>query len=179
VSTPRSRARGVRGALVGAASAGTAVGAHAAAGGGVPHGPALAIALLMCATVGALFGTWRLEGRVTASTAWMATTAALCAAQLLGHLTLAVAGHHHGELFGASMAVAHLGAAIVLGGAIAAVEYLYVVCSSVLCWLRLFVLRAPRPTARVVRRTTNIVVPRPYLTSVLGMRAPPRFFATA
>jgi hypothetical protein len=77
------------------------------------------------------------------------------------------------------MIAAHAVAAVVLGAAISAAEYLYVVCTSVLCWLRLFTLREPRPTARVRRRPTNVVVVRTVLATGLGMRAPPLAVATA
>ena len=179
MGTPKSRARGLRGALVGVASSVMTVGAHSAAGGGIPFGGALVIALLVCATIGTAIGCLRLEGR---SARWLATTAALCAAQFLGHVSLTATGHHHaGSVLGMSptMAASHIGAAVILGVAIAAAEYLYVVCSSVLCWLRLFALRAPRPPVRTVRRATNIVAVQPVLTTGLGMRAPPQLIAAA
>lgn len=178
MQTPKARARWARGALVGVSSAAMATGAHAAAGGGVPRGSALVLVLLLCATVGAMLGALRVEGRAAK---WIATTTGLGAAQMLGHLVLAFAGHHHdgGELApGPSMIAAHAVAAVILGGVICAAEYLYVVCSSVLCWLRLFALRALRPVARVRRRVTNVVVLRPVLATGLGMRAPPSALAT-
>lgn len=177
--TPKSRARWARGALVGASSAVMTVGAHAAAGSGVPHGSALVLTLLLCGTVGALAGSVRLEGRLAG---WTATTSALGAAQLLGHAALAITGHHHGSFDvapGPSMIAAHAVAAVALGAAISAAEYLYVVCSSVLCWLRLFTGPAPRPTPRIRRRATKIVALRPVLVTGLGMRAPPSAVATA
>lgn len=178
MQTPKARARWARGALVGVSSAAMTAGAHAAAGGGLPRGSALVLVLLLCATVGAMLGVLRVEDRASR---WIATTTALGAAQMLGHLALNMAGHHHGgaELApGPSMIAAHAAAAVILGGVICVAEYLYVVCSSVLCWLRLFALRASRPVARVRRRTTNVVVVRPVLATGLGMRAPPAAFAT-
>ena len=77
------------------------------------------------------------------------------------------------------MTAVHIGAAVLLGGAIVAVEHLYAVCSSVLCWLRLFARRTPRPVARIRRRASNVVAPRPVLAAGLGMRAPPGAVATA
>ncbi|WNG89457.1 hypothetical protein C6A87_010010 [Mycobacterium sp. ITM-2016-00317] len=177
--TPKTRARRVRGVLVGASSAVMTVGAHVAAGGGLPHGAALVLALMLCATVAALLARVRVESR---GARWLATTAALGAAQGLGHLALTVTGHQHGGdglVPNPSMTALHLGAAVVLGGAITAAEYLYVVCSSVLCWLRLFARRAPRPAARIRRRITNVIVARPVLASGMGMRAPPRTAVTA
>ncbi|MBB2991462.1 hypothetical protein FHR72_002947 [Mycolicibacterium iranicum] len=177
--TPKARARGVRGALVGVSSAATTTGAHAAGGGGLPTGTALVLTLLLCATVGALIGSLRLTGR---RTAWAATAAALGVAQFAGHAALTVAGHHHHGVDlapGPAMIAAHVAAAIVLGGAISAAEYLYVVCASVLCWLQLFTRRAARPAPRIRRRATKVVVARPVLVTGRGMRAPPRGFATA
>lgn len=170
---PKTRARWVRGTLVGVSSAVTTVGAHAAAGGMLPQGSALVLALLLCATVGAVSCRPRTDGH---GARWAAPTAALFAAQYLGHLALSVTGHHHASVDltpGAAMLAAHLGAAVLLGAAIAAVEYLYAVCASVLCWLRLFALRGGRPTVRVRRHVTKVVVARPVLTTGLGMRAPP------
>jgi hypothetical protein len=153
-------------------------GAHAAAGGELPRGGALVALLLLCATVGAMLGALRVEGRVAR---WSTIAAALAAAQFLGHLVLAVAGHHGGpeSAPGPTMIAAHAVAAVVLGAAISAAEYLYVVCASVLCWLRLFALQTPRPIARIRRRKTKVVAPRPVLTTGLGMRAPPSVLATA
>lgn len=178
MQTPKARARWARGALVGGSSSALTAGAHAAAGGALPHGSALVLVLLICATVGAMLGAVRVDGRVAR---WAATTSALGAAQLLGHLVLAMTGHHHGGADlapGPTMMAAHIAAAVTLGAAISAAEYLYVVCSSVLRWLRLFAVRTPRPVGRVRRRPTKIVVARPVLTTGLGMRAPPSAFAT-
>lgn len=160
------------------------VGAHAVAGGGIPNGGALIISLLACAAVGTMIGGLRLESR---SARWLGTTSALGAAQLLGHAALVVGGHQHlghqlpghqlhgGADFAPSplMIATHIGAAVILGAAISAAEYLYVVCSSVLRWLRLFAMQAQRPAPGLIRRTTNIVAVQPVFTTGLGMRAPP------
>jgi hypothetical protein len=130
--------------------------------------------MLVCAIVGALLSAAPLEGR---SGRLLGVIGALTVAQSLGHLTLmASAPHHHGDALGVTptMAAAHLAAAVVLGIAITTVEYLYVVCGSVLCWLRLFAMRAVRPAARVMPLTTSDVVAQSVLLrSGLGMRAPP------
>ncbi|MDA2892998.1 hypothetical protein PDG61_18905 [Mycolicibacterium sp. BiH015] len=175
--TPKARARWARGALVGASSAVVTVGAHAGTGAGLPHGSALVLTLLLCTTVGALAGSIRAEGRAAG---WAATTAALGVAQLLGHAALAVAGHHPAGFDAVpapAMIAAHAVAAVSLGVAISAAEYLYVVCSSVLCWLHLFTGPAPRPVPRVRRRGTKVVAIRPVLVTGLGMRAPPSTLA--
>ena len=175
MSTPKSRARWVRGALVGACSAVVTVGAHAAAGGVVPQGGRLIASMLVCGIIGAVLAAAPLEGR---SGRLLGVIGALAVAQSLGHLTLmASASHHHGDTLGVtpSMAAAHLAAAVLLGVAITSVEYLYVVCESVLCWLRLFAMAALPPAARLLPLVTNDVVAQPVLLrSGLGMRAPPR-----
>lgn len=144
----------------------------------MPRGTALLIALLACAAVGTLCGYARFDGRVSRP---LNTTAALVLAQLLGHVSLALAGgHHHGGWLGLSpsMIAAHAAGAVLLAVAITAVEHLYVVGSSMLCWLRLFAAPAAEPVSRPSRRMTSVVVARPVLHFPgLGMRAPPRLAA--
>ena len=180
MSTPKTRARWVRGALVGACSAVVTVGAHAAAGGVVPQGGRLIAAMLVCIVVGAVLSAAPLESRPGRL---LGVIGALTVAQALGHLTLmASAAHHHSDTLGVtpSMAAAHLAAAVVLGVAINSVEYLYVVCESVLCWLRLFATSASRPAARLLPLATSDVAAQSVLRcSGLGMRAPPRRTALA
>lgn len=176
-----TQGRRMRGTLIAACSAVTTIGAHTGAGGALPHGSPLIVAILLCATTGALLGCARIDGR------WMRSAAVvggLVAAQLLGHLTLAVTGGHQmpgtESVLSAPMAAAHLAGAVVLGMAIAAVEYLCAVCTSVLCWLRLFAIRMGRPALRIVRRATNPVAPQRVLPlSGLGMRAPPAVVGTS
>lgn len=181
VSTPRTRARRLRGGLVGGCSALLTVGAHTAVDDRLPHGAALMVVLLLCATAGAAVGT-ATKGRGHGTL--LGVVAALGGTQLLGHWALAVfGGHQHGLAalgMSPSMAAAHAAAAVVLGLAIAAVEYLFVVCESVLCWLRLFTLGAVCATSRARSCTTNNVVAQSVLLrSGLGMRAPPSAFASA
>jgi hypothetical protein len=131
--------------------------------------------MLVCAIIGAVMAAARLEGR---RERLLGVIGALTVAQSLGHLTLMVsASHHHGDTLGLTptMAAAHVAAAVLLGVAITSVEYLYVVCESVLCWLRLFAMAALRPAARLSPLVTDDVVAQPVLLlSGLGMRAPPR-----
>lgn len=174
MTPPARRAHWLRAALVGVSAAAGTTGAHAAASGMFPHGAALVAALLVCATSGAAAAGIRLQNR---HAQLLGLIAALGAAQLLGHLTLALAGGHHGGGalgMSAAMLAAHAAAAVVLGIAIGAVEHLYLVCSSVLRWLRLFATLTPRPAPAHVRRRTNNVVAQPLLWHTgLGMRAPP------
>jgi hypothetical protein len=173
VTTPARRAHWLRAALVGVCAAVSTTGAHAAASGMFPRGAALVAALLVCATSGAAAAGLRLQNR---RGQLFGLIAALSAAQLLGHLTLTTAGHHGGLGLGMTptMIAAHAAAAVVLGLAIGAVEHLYLVCSSVLRWLRLFAAFTPRPAPpRAKRRTNNVVAQSLLWRTGLGMRAPP------
>ena len=149
--------------------------AHVAASGALPHGSSMVMAAMVCATTGAVAGVGRRLPPVS-------VVLALGLAQLLGHLTLVVAGGAHhaagGWGFTPAMLLTHGGAAVALGLAISAVEHLYTVCASVLCWLRLFANPAQRPAHRGVRRAVGVlVVPSEMLRCGLRMRAPPRAFA--
>ncbi len=174
MGTPRSRARNLRGALVGACSALVTGLAHVAGGGEAPSGGAMTLLLVVCTAVGASASAINPQGRGAWASLVIGT---LCAAQLLGHLTLALAGGHHSHstlLMTAPMLSLHAASAVVLGILIAAVEHLYSVCSTVLGWLRLFAANALPPAVVAVSRPSNVVVLRPVLTlSGLGMRAPP------
>ncbi|CAN5444163.1 hypothetical protein BH11ACT7_BH11ACT7_08820 [soil metagenome] len=179
MSTSTTCTRGLRCALVGACSALFTAAAHTGAGGSLPQGGALMMATLVCGVAGAAVGSAALDGR---RVRLLGVVTALTIAQVLGHLTMVAAGGHHHTAMGWSptMVAAHAVAAIVLGMAITAVEYLYSVCASVLCWLRLFAAAAPRPAPRVTSWPTNSVAAQSVLLlSGLGMRAPPRGIASA
>lgn len=173
MSTHRSRARNLRGALVGGCSALVTALAHVAGGGGVPLGGPMALLVVGCATVGASASAINPRGR----RAWAGLViGTLCAAQAVGHLTLALAGGHHGHsalLITAPMLGLHAAGAVVLGILIAAVEHLYSVCSTVLGWLQLFAANALRPAVVAVTRQPNVVLQPVLPLSGLGMRAPP------
>jgi hypothetical protein len=174
VSTPTSRAGYVRGGLVGLCAALVTAAAHAGAGGGVPAGGALVLLLVVCATVGAAVGGITLEGRHSRAAL---VIGALCAAQVLGHVMLTVGGHHEhaGWLLTTPMLMLHMLAAVGLGLLINTVEYLYAVCGSVLCWLRIFAAGHIRPAAGQAWRPSNVIVARAVLLRAgLGMRAPPQ-----
>jgi hypothetical protein len=174
VSTPTSRAGYVRGGLVGLCAALVTATAHAGAGGGAPAGSALILLLVVCATVGAAVGGIALEGRHSRAAL---VIGALAAAQILGHVMLTVGGHHEhsGWLLTPPMLMLHVLAAAGLGLLINAVEYLYVVCGSVLCWLRIFTAGHILPIAGQAWRPSNAIVARPVLLRTgLGMRAPPQ-----
>jgi hypothetical protein len=173
VSTPTSRAGYVRGGLVGLCAALVTATAHAGAGGGAPAGGALILLLVVCATVGAVVGEITLEGRRSRAAL---VVGALAGAQVLGHVMLTLGGHHEHSawLLTPPMVVLHILAAVGLGLLINTVEYLYAVCGSVLCWLRIFAAGHIRPAAGQAWRPTNVIVARPVLLRTgLGMRAPP------
>lgn len=170
MSTPRSRARRLRGALIGVCSALLTCAAHAAAGGALPSGPTLVLVALACAIVGAAVAAAAVDGQ---RLRLLVTTAGLTVAQLFGHLILMVPAHHGGLTW--SMAAAHLIAALLLGAVITAVEHLYAVCLTVLCWLRLFAAASRRPTPSGRRIEPRDVFAQSVLRACgLGMRAPPR-----
>jgi hypothetical protein len=171
----------LRGGLVGVCSAVVATTAHTIAGGGAPHGSALAVAVLACMITGAAAGELDLESR-RHRIAGIIT--GLVVAQALCHLTLAAAGQHHhaSAALGVTptMLAAHAAGALILGVGICAAEHLYVVCSSVLCWLRLFAAAAISPPRLTARPTRRALVPRMALLSAgLGMRAPPILLAAS
>jgi hypothetical protein len=172
VSTPTSRAGYVRGGLVGLCAALVTATAHAGAGG-APAGGALILLLVVCATIGAVVGGITVEGRYSRA---VLVIGALGAAQVLGHVMLTVGGHHeHSGWLLTPMLMLHILAAVGLGLLINAVEYLYAVCGSVLCWLRIFAAGHIRPAAGQAWRPTNVIVARPVLLRTgLGMRAPPQ-----
>jgi hypothetical protein len=103
---------------------------------------------------------------------------ALAAGQCASHVMLAAfAGHHHLDAVGwptGTMFAAHAAAAVVLGLLIGAVECLYVVCVSVLCWLRLFVVRQAAPVGVTAYHDPRLVVAQYFLIGPgRGTRAPP------
>lgn len=183
MSTPRSRAAWLRGALVGVCSPLVTTAAHSWGGGtGLPGG-GLILLLLVCATAGAAVGGIRLQGRLSHL---LGVMLALCLTQFVGHLVLMAAGGHHHPDAGSlgltpTMVAAHGAAAVVLGLAIAAVEYLSVVAASVLRWLRLFAAAvSPAAIVGVVCRPANVpAVQSVLLCTGLGMRAPPAGLAAA
>ncbi|MBP2455353.1 hypothetical protein [Mycolicibacterium lutetiense] len=178
MSTSAKHAARLRGGLVGACSALTATVAHTAAGGTAPTSSPLIVLLLLCAALGAAVGGLNPQAR-SAKTGLL--IAALVAGQLLGHVALAMSGGHHhaASLFTAPMVGLHAAAAVGLGLMIGVAEYLYVVCASVLCWLRIFAAARIRPTVRELWWPSNVVVARPVLLHAgLGMRAPPAVSGT-
>jgi hypothetical protein len=127
----------------------------------------------VCATVGAGVGRITVEGH---HALLALVVAALGAGQALGHITLTAIGMHHhvgsALVNPLHMVAMHAIAAVVLGLLIGAVEYLFLVCSSVLSWLRLFAAAALGPATVSVCRCSNVVVVQPVLLRAgLGMRA--------
>lgn len=173
MSTPVKHAARLRGGLVGGCSALTATLAHTAASGVAPASSPLIVLLLLCAALGAAVGGFDTQTR------WARTgllVAGLGAGQLLGHLALAMSGGHHhaASLLTAPMIGMHAAAAVGLGLVIGMAEYLFVVCATVLSWLRIFATAQVRPLVRELWWPSNVIVARPVLLRTgLGMRAPP------
>ncbi|MCV7422149.1 hypothetical protein H7K45_16490 [Mycobacterium yunnanensis] len=172
MSSPATRAKLLRGVLVGGCSALLTAFAHTVGGGDLPAGAAVPTLLLVCATVGAFASRVPRIGR-HADVA--ALVAALGGAQLLGHVALIVDGGHHGAVnTSGSMLAAHAGAAIVLAVLINFSEWLYVLASSVSTWLRLVVVdRSPARVTQAWQPVDVGVPPVRWWRSGLGMRAPP------
>lgn len=172
MSTPATRARYLRGALVGACSALLTGVAHCLAGGALPGSGPLALLLVGCATVGALTAT---VGATHRQTRLVLLIAALGAGQFVGHFALTVTAGGHGHEMTTLMFTAHAAAAVALGLLIGLGEYLYLVARSVLCWLRLVLRLTGRPVARRrMRAPRSIAAQSVLLCSGLGMRAPPQ-----
>ncbi len=138
-----------------------------------PTGSPLVVLVLVCAALGAAVGGLDPQTRPAKAALLIA---GLGAGQLLGHVALAMSGgHHHAtSMLTAPMAGLHLAAAVGLGLVIGTAEYLYVVCASVLSWLRVFAAARLRPLVRDLWWPSKVVVARPVLLRTgLGMRAPP------
>ncbi|MDF2824306.1 MAG: hypothetical protein K0R68_1714 [Mycobacterium sp.] len=168
MSTSTSRAGVLRGVLVGACSALFTAAAHTAAGG-LPTGTPLLLLALLCGTVGAVVSAVTVE-RFASAIATLTT--AVVVAQSLGHLALSAAPHHHAPM-GATMLAAHILAALALAVLIALTEFLYRICGSVLCWLRLVLLYQGRPQPPAAPGRVVVIVRPVLLRPGLGMRAPP------
>jgi hypothetical protein len=128
---------------------------------------------LVCASAGALAGTVVVRSRCAQI---VALSAALGTVQILGHVVLSLAAHHHSEteLLTPVMVGAHIAATLGLALLISLIEYLYVVSVSVLGWLRLFAVDRTPPSQRIRRRPINrVVVQSVLLARGIGMRAPP------
>jgi hypothetical protein len=178
MSPASSRAKYLRGALVGLCSAVTSAVAHGVAGGELPSGGSVILMALACSVAGGLAGTVgsRCGATPGAVLAW------LVAAQLAGHLTLVGTGcYGHdggGPAMSPTMLAAHCVGALVCAMLIAAAERLYVVCESVLSWLTVFFARLVQPGQAPDPGWVN----PPALQAILlvsggGTRGPPRFVA--
>lgn len=174
MSSPLGRAGRLRGALVGVCAAGSSAVAHGVGGGELPSGGSLALFLVACATVGAASSSIHVGGRARHL---LYLCAALAAGQTFGHLALTVAAQTHIHCLptvSPQMMLAHGAAAAVCALLIGVVERLYVVCASVLCWLRIVAVSTDSPTAVAVRWPTKTLVAQCIVLSTRGPRAPPR-----
>ncbi len=147
-SRPASPAALLRGGAAGALTAALTVAAHAVAGGAVPPGAAAVLLALLSAGVGAVAGSAeRIDPR--------ALIGLLGAGQLVGHLTLAAAGHSHADSLHPAMLAAHLLALVVGALLIAAAERL---CGALAIVARTCTRPQPSPAVAPQRRA----LPRAY-----------------
>jgi hypothetical protein len=106
---PTTAAARLRGIAAGLLTATLAVAAHGIADGAAPSGTAVALLAVLAATIGGLATTISRTADVRVLLGLLVT------GQLVGHLMLAAAGHHHGEPTSPApaMLVAHTLAVIV------------------------------------------------------------------
>lgn len=174
MSSPLARAGHLRGVLVGVCAAGASAVAHGVGGGELPSGGSLALFLLGCATVGAASSSIQVGGRARHL---LYLCAVLAVGQTFGHLALTIAAQSHVHCLptlSPQMMLAHGAATTASALLIGLVERLYVVCASVLCWLRLVAVSADVPTTVAVRWPAKAVVAQCVVLSTRGPRAPPR-----
>lgn len=123
----------IRGVATGLLTAALAVAAH---GGGVlPNGATMALLAVLAATAGAV--------AVTIPNAPRYLFGILAVGQLLAHLLLSAAGHHHADTSGVAMLAAHVLAVVAGAALIGAGDRLWRALS-----------RAVRAVVRVVSRVT-------------------------
>ncbi|MFD6674588.1 hypothetical protein ACFWDA_09470 [Rhodococcus zopfii] len=104
--SPTNTVAQVRGGFVGAVSGAVSIAAHGMAGGGAPPGDGAVLLLAACVAIGAI-----VSSLPAAAHRRGALLAALTAGQLVGHLTLTMAGEHtHWLSMSAPMLAAHLAA---------------------------------------------------------------------
>jgi len=172
MTTPAVRAGVVCGALAGGCSAMVSAAAHTAAGGALPGGAAIAMFMLVCATIGATTGARAGTARVPGTAALIA---GLGTGQVLSHIALVAASHHRGHalLPSGRMLLAHVAATIALALLIRLVGHFAVVCATLLSWLSLTCVHRGRPAGRPWGAPPAVV-----LSLLLGfglrLRAPPR-----
>src|SRR5271166_1037238 len=128
---PAARWRGAATALMTSA---LAVGAHGVADGDPPSGAGVALLAVLAVTIGAVAATGGRSAAATGGTTVAAKSgrapgrtillAILASGQIIGHLVLAAAGHHHGAAWGApaapmiaAHAVAVVAGALLIAGA--------------------------------------------------------------
>lgn len=108
----------VRGCVVGGASGGSAIAAHAAAHGGLPASSALTFMVAVCAGLGWLVSAWRSP----AAGGLGVLAGILAGGQVLAHLSLAALVGGHGMMLSPQMGAAHAAAAVLTAGTCHALE---------------------------------------------------------
>lgn len=167
---PGSRARGVATGLL----TGTlAVAAHGVAGGALPAGAATALLVVLAATVGAF------AALSTSAAKPVVLVGLLGAGQLVGHLLLSVAGHHHAASTvpsASTMLVAHVLAVVLGASLIVAGERLWCALSRAVRAVGLVVWPVVGTRVVAVRRVDQPLRSALLLAASVSHRGPPVSF---
>ncbi|MEE4022335.1 hypothetical protein V1Y59_04525 [Gordonia sp. PKS22-38] len=170
--TTQPAIRRIRGAVAGAASGISAIGAHAAAHGGLPGTRELTFLVAVCAAVGALVAAWRspAAGRLAV------LAGVLGGGQIAAHLSLAALAGGHGLMMSPHMATAHAAAAVATAVTCRALESAVVVALTALIRvIRVLLSTAVTQVSGWTLRTACDVDRRPAIAvhATSGRRGPP------
>jgi hypothetical protein len=146
---PSATAARLRGTAAGLLTAALAVAAHGVADGAAPSGSAVVLLAVLAATVGGMATT------ISRSADVRVLLALLASGQIVGHLMLSAAGHHHGETTSPAPAMLVAHALAVVAGAV------LIAAGDRLC----------RAVSRVVEVATRTVLPPIPSRSVLAAGA--------
>lgn len=134
----------VRGMATGLLTAALAMAAHGTGGGVLPNGATMALLAVLASTAGAVAVT------IPRTNARHCLLAVLAVGQLLAHVLLNAAGHHHASTFTVAMIAAHVLAVVAGAALIGAGDQLWRALS---CAVR----AAVRIVARVTVRPTAVI----------------------
>jgi hypothetical protein len=157
----------VRGVTTGLLTAALAIAAHGAGGGALPTGATAALLAVVAATAGAV------AANVSRASTPRYLLGLLAVGQLLGHLLLSAAGHHHTSQPTAAMVTAHLLAIAAGATLIAAGERLWRALSrTVRAVVRIVCTVAAKPAA-AARRADQPLRSALLLAASVSHRGPP------
>ncbi|MGO4444434.1 hypothetical protein AB4Z42_13855 [Mycobacterium sp. 2YAF39] len=157
----------VRGVATGLLTAALAIAAHGAGGGALPTGATAALLAVVAATAGAV------AANVSCASTPRYLLGLLAVGQLLGHLLLSAAGHHHTSQPTAAMIAAHLMAIAAGAILIAAGERLWCALSrTVRAVVRIVCTVAAKPAA-AARRADQPLRSALLLAASVSHRGPP------